>query len=85
VKRAGKESDMMSARKSLRDAVESWITPNRAIPFRVRSIHRGERLRCVQVDARDASGDVAICFFKHADGAWHLFPPAPRRLTMRIA
>jgi hypothetical protein len=76
---------MMSARKSLRDAVESWITPNRAIPFRVRSLHRGERLRCVRVEARDTTGDVSICFFKHDDGAWHVFPPAPRRLTMRIA
>jgi hypothetical protein len=76
---------MMSARKSLRDAVESWITPNRAIPVRIRSLQRSARVRGVQVEARNQEGDLSICFFKHEDGAWHVFPPAPRRVTMRVA
>jgi hypothetical protein len=76
---------MMSARKSLREAVESWLPPNRAIPFRVRSLRRNECKRCVRVEAKVPTGDVAICFFQHDDGGWHVFPPDPHRLMMRVA
>nr|WP_025597763.1 hypothetical protein [Burkholderia sp. WSM2230] len=76
---------METMQKSLRDAVERWLTPNGAIPFRVRSLRRAECKRCVRVEARVPTGDVAICFFQHDDGAWHVFPPFPRRLTMRAA
>jgi len=74
-----------TVRKSLRDVVENWLTSNRAIPFRVRSLRRTECRRCVRVEARISTGDVAICFFQHDDGAWHVFPPFPRCLTMRAA
>jgi hypothetical protein len=76
---------METMRKSLRDAVERWLTPNGAIPFRVRALRRTECKRCVRVEARVPTGDVAICFFQHDDGAWHVFPPFPRRVTMRVA
>lgn len=75
---------METARMSLRDRVESWLTPNRAIPFRVHALRHTAGGRCVRIEARVPSGDVEICFFRHDDGAWHVFPPDPRRVTMRI-
>jgi hypothetical protein len=76
---------MVTARKSLSDAVNSWLTPLRAIPFRVSSLRRAECKRCVRVEAKASTGVVAIFFFQHSDGAWHVFPPAPHRVTMRVA
>ncbi|AET94105.1 hypothetical protein BYI23_D005950 (plasmid) [Burkholderia sp. YI23] len=76
---------MNVTRKTLRDAIESWLTPNGAIPFRIHFLRRTACRRCVRIDARASTGDVAICFFQHDDGAWHVFPPQPRHATMRIA
>lgn len=76
---------MNVTRKSLRNAIERWLTPNRAVPVRIRSLSRIARRRCVRIEARVATGEVAICFFQHEDGAWHVFPPLPRHATMRVA
>ena len=76
---------MNVTRKSLRDAIESWLTPNGAIPFRIRFLRRTVCRRCVRIYARVRTGNVAICFFQHDDGAWHVFPPLPRHATMRVA
>ncbi|MFT4067814.1 hypothetical protein [Paraburkholderia sp.] len=76
---------MNVTRQSLRDAMERWLIPNGAIPFRVRPLRRAKYRRCVRIDAKVPTGDVAICFFQHDDGAWHVFPPLPRHVTMRVA
>ncbi|TCG02618.1 hypothetical protein BZM26_00410 [Paraburkholderia strydomiana] len=78
---------MESARRSLREVVESWLSPNRAIPVRVR-LFRLSSLACgryVRVEAKAATGLVAICFFRHEDGSWCVFPPGPRRPAMRVS
>ncbi|WP_230972073.1 hypothetical protein [Burkholderia pseudomultivorans] len=78
------ETEMETAGRSLRDRVESWLAPNRAVPVRVRAQRHAAGGRCVRVEATVPNGAVEICFFRHDDGAWHLFPPDPRRVTMRI-
>ncbi|MFD1559516.1 hypothetical protein ACFSHT_28400 [Paraburkholderia silviterrae] len=78
---------METVRMSLREVVERWMMPNHAVPFRVRPLRNGNaaRGRCVQVEARAPCGNITLCFFRHDDGAWRVFPPLPRRLTMRAA
>jgi hypothetical protein len=74
---------METVRVSLREVVERWLMPSHAVPFRVRPLRNAARGRCVRVEARAPCGNIAICFFRHDDGAWRVFPPLPRRPTMR--
>jgi hypothetical protein len=74
---------METVRMSLREVVERWLVPGHAVPFRVRALRNAARGRCVRVEARAPCGDIAICFFRHDDGAWRVFPPLPHRPTMR--
>ncbi|WP_322029279.1 hypothetical protein [Paraburkholderia sp. J76] len=76
---------METVRMSLREVVERWLMPGHAVPFRVRPLRNAGRGRCVRVEARAPRGDITICFFRHEDGIWRVFPPLPRRLTMRVA
>jgi hypothetical protein len=36
---------------------------------------------CIEVTCRARS--VAILFFRHDDGSWHVFPPETERMAMR--
>jgi hypothetical protein len=72
-----------TVRISLREVVERWLAPSHAVPFRVRPLRHAARGRYVRVEARAPSGDIAICFFRHDDGAWRVFPPLPHRPAMR--
>ncbi|MCA8057419.1 hypothetical protein QZM30_34960 [Burkholderia orbicola] len=78
---------MASSEKSLRLMVERWLIPEPAGRVRV-SRFRNSRVRreCyVCVEAFNATGRVAMFFFRHQDGAWRIFPPSPERPTMRVA
>ncbi|MBB5447390.1 hypothetical protein HDG38_006034 [Paraburkholderia sp. WSM4177] len=37
---------------------------------------------CIQIDL--PTGAFSLFFFRHADGAWHVFPPGQRRPEMGI-
>ena len=75
----------MNAEKSLRLLVEKWLTPTLATPIRVTrfSRTRANQKRCIRVETLRREGAVAIFFFRHDDGAWCVFPPKLRCLTMR--
>jgi hypothetical protein len=75
--RASEVTIMNMQQQSLRELVEKWLAPTPATPFRVTRFSRtrdsNRRYVCVEV-ARPACL-VAIMFFRHADGAWRVFPP----------
>lgn len=76
---------MEAARISLRDAVECWLAPNRAIPIRIQAFRLSRYRRGVRIEAKVATGNVAFCFFRHDNGAWHVFPPRPQGPALKIA
>ncbi|TDG03970.1 hypothetical protein E1N52_31865 [Paraburkholderia guartelaensis] len=73
---------MNTAEMSLRSIVEKWFAPTLTTTLRVT---RFSHARCaygryVRVEAsREEGNTIALCFFRHADGAWRVFPPDPRR------
>jgi hypothetical protein len=75
----------MNAEKSLRLLVEKWLMPTSATPVRVTQFSRTRPhgRRYVRVEATWLEGPVALFFFQHDDGAWRVFPPETRRLTIR--
>ncbi|PMS36876.1 hypothetical protein C0Z20_12090 [Trinickia symbiotica] len=75
---------MASGQNSLRLMVEHWLAPDPAMGVRVtKFINRRSKRECyVCVETLRTDGPVAIFFFRHQDGAWHVFPPAPERLAM---
>lgn len=65
---------------SLRMLIERWVGPvetSRVHACVVRS--SAHRARCVRVEADRASGTLSLFVFRHQDGSWHVFPPAPPR------
>ncbi|AUT66887.1 hypothetical protein C2L65_44910 [Paraburkholderia terrae] len=67
--------------KSLRYQVDKWLAP--AATSTVRAIEFGRTrwlgTRFVCVETSSASGARILYFFRHGDGAWHVFPPAVDR------
>ncbi len=69
---------MNTTEMSLRLMVEKWFAANLTTTLRVT---RFSHARCaygryVRVEAaRREGGTFALCFFRHADGAWRVFPP----------
>ena len=75
----------MSVReRSLRAIVQSWLGAPCAGRIRVtRLSHTRRQLwRYVCVESVRESGTMALVFFRHDDGSWCVFPPAPRRPVM---
>jgi hypothetical protein len=76
---------------SLSRLVEKWLMPTLATQIRVtRFSHtlelRGTRQnmrRYVCVEALRPEGSIALFFFRHDDGTWHVFPPEIEHLTIR--
>jgi len=68
---------MNPTERSLRLLVEKWLTPASETPVRVTRFSRTGpgRRRCVRVEALRLDGPVALFFFRHDDGTWHVFPP----------
>ncbi|HEY2609075.1 hypothetical protein P0D88_03530 [Paraburkholderia sp. RL18-103-BIB-C] len=77
---------MNTAQKSLRFMVEKWLSPTPATPARVTRYGRtgSDQSRYVCVEALRPKGPVVLFFFRHGDGAWHVFPPEPARLTLGL-
>ena len=76
---------MSTAKNSLREMVEHWLTPNLADELRVTEFRnrRAKRECYVCVETLTAAGPVALLFFRHQDGVWRIFPPSRERLAMR--
>ena len=64
--------------RPLRLLIEKWFGSSASIPCRVTEFGRtrSNRRRYVCVEAKRATGSLAIFFFRHDDGSWHVFPPA---------
>ena len=75
---------MNGAEKSLRAMVDKWLSPHPGAAIRVTRFTRASSLcRCyVSVRAASPAGDIAMFFFRHADGAWYIFPPGEVRPAM---
>jgi hypothetical protein len=71
--------------QSLRLLVEKWFAPTAATPVRITRFGRthANQERCICVETLRPEGSVSIFFFRHDDGAWCVFPPRVRCLTMR--
>ncbi|KND56582.1 hypothetical protein BPUN_0063 [Candidatus Paraburkholderia kirkii] len=79
------ETEMKRANeRSLRYQVEKWLAPG-SVPVHVRQFSRirsdGRRYVCVETCHGKASR--ALFFFRHDDGHWCVYPPAPRQSNMR--
>jgi hypothetical protein len=76
----------VTARQSLRALVEKWLGATSATPVRVVLVHRIRfgRRRCVCIKAERAADSFTLFFFRHDDGAWHVFPPDAARPAMSI-
>ncbi|SEA41653.1 hypothetical protein SAMN05192564_1011403 [Paraburkholderia sartisoli] len=78
---------MNTRERSLRNLVESWLGSERTEDIRVTRYSRiGRKVRRhVCVEAVRESGTLTIVFFRHDDGSWCVFPPAPRTPVMGAA
>lgn len=78
---------MTTAEKSLRLKVEHWLAPRFADQVRVTQFRNRHSTReCyVCVETFNATGPVAMFFFRHQDGIWRIFPPSRERPMMRAA
>lgn len=76
---------MRDASTSLRSLFEKWIgDSDRAATRVIRARHPTQGTGCVEVQFERASALHSIWFFRHGDGAWCVFPPAPRRLQVAL-
>ncbi len=78
----------MAVRESpLRRVVESWLGTFKAGRIRVTRFGHTHKKMCryVCVEAAREQGTLAIVFFRHDDGSWCVYPPAPRSLAMGAA
>ena len=73
--------------RSLRNVVESWLGANPTNRIRVTRFGHSRRnlWRYVCVESAREKDTMAILFFRHDDGSWCVFPPAPRRPVMGAA
>ena len=78
---------MVARERSLRRVVESWLGTQQARHIRVTRFSHTRRKpwRYVFVEAARERGKLAIVFFRHDDGSWCVFPPAPRSPVMGAA
>jgi hypothetical protein len=77
---------MRTERQSLRWAIEKWVNPKLHSAVRAQRLQQdiGRRCPCVRVDLDSSAGPLSIIFFRHGDGAWHVYPPAHRRLSLSV-
>ncbi|WP_250454455.1 hypothetical protein [Caballeronia sp. ATUFL_M2_KS44] len=75
---------MTTATRSLHAQVEKWLPTGGTCRPRVRRFGRtrAQGFRFVCVEAADAMHHTLV-FFRHRDGAWRVFPPAPECPAMR--
>jgi hypothetical protein len=81
---------MVASEQSLRVLVEKWLGAVVAGHLHVHSIHRirAGRHRCVCIEVERAFGSASssftLFFFRHNDGAWHVYPAEAVRPAMSI-
>jgi hypothetical protein len=81
---------MIAAEQSLRGLVEKWLGAASSMPLRVHSIHRirSRRGRCVCIEVERADDftthSFTLYFFRHDDGAWHIYPAEAVRPAMSV-
>ncbi|CAE6746970.1 hypothetical protein R75461_02752 [Paraburkholderia nemoris] len=77
---------MVARERSLRKIVNMWLGSD-AGSSRVTRITRTrcKAWRCVCVESEGEQRSLKIMFFRHDDGCWFVFPPAPRRPAMGVA
>jgi hypothetical protein len=70
--------------QSLRYQVEKWLAPG-SVPVHVTqfSRSRADNRRYVCVQTSQGAASRALFFFRHDDGHWCVYPPAPRQNNMR--
>ncbi len=69
--------------KRLRMVVEKWLAPAPQASIRVERLSGGAVCRHhVRVEVESPRGTIALYFFRHADGAWQVFPPEQPGVTM---
>ena len=73
--------------RSLRGLVEKLLGAASARTVRILLTHRSQsgRTRRVCVEVQRPGGSLALFFFRHDDGTWHVFPPGDARPSMSIA
>ena len=86
---------MLASKQSLRVLVEKWLGAASAGHLHVRSIHRlrAGRNPCVCIAVERTSrltvsfefSTFTLFFFRHDDGAWHVYPPEATRPAMSLA
>ncbi|SFU26560.1 hypothetical protein SAMN05192563_10595 [Paraburkholderia aspalathi] len=76
----------MCAGTSLRLLVDKWLMPNSSTPIRVIRFGRihPDGTRFVRIAVLRLEGSIALYFFRHDDGTWHVVPPATRRPAIRV-
>ncbi|CAB3698232.1 hypothetical protein [Trinickia soli] len=72
--------------KRLRMVVDKWLAPAPEMSLRVERISAGmQGGHRVRVEIDGPRGAISLVFFRHGDGAWHVFPPEQAGVTMRVA
>ncbi|MFP3559128.1 hypothetical protein [Paraburkholderia sp. SIMBA_054] len=73
-------------RQSLRFVVEKWLEFNSLNAARItmpgRTLSGGRRYVCVEI--MHEGERFALFFFRHDDGCWRVFPPAPKLPEMNL-
>lgn len=77
---------MATGEKSLRKLVEHWLAPGARRRVRVAEFRnrRSDNACYVCVETSTTAGHVAMCFFRHRDGMWRVFPPERERPCMNF-
>lgn len=78
---------MIVRERSLRNVVESWLGTQPESRIRVTRFGHSRRnlWRYVCVESAREKGTTSLVFFRHDDGSWCVYPPAPRRPVMGTA
>ncbi|WP_250481743.1 hypothetical protein [Caballeronia sp. NCTM5] len=71
--------------QSLRYEVEKWLSPGSA-PVHVSQSGRthGTGRRYVCVETSQGTVARALFFFRHGDGNWYVYPPAPVQTNVKV-
>ena len=75
---------MKLGESSLRALIDKWLAPTAIAPVHVTrcTFANSSQTRWVLARSSASDGALSIFFFRHDDGAWRVFPPAPRKPEM---
>lgn len=78
---------MRNCERSLHRQVEKWFAPTAIYPVRVTRFGRTvvDRTPFVCVASLRDNGMMSLIFFRHSDGAWHVYPPSAAAPTSMLA